>query len=51
MHATAPALQLPEHCMHVYDVASVTHSRQIRKIQTLIVLPFRFGNKENHGKL
>lgn len=51
MHATALALQLPEHCMHVYDVASVTHSRQIRKIQTLIVLPIRSGNKENPGKL
>ncbi|HFO4076988.1 TPA: hypothetical protein ACHJUA_002615, partial [Escherichia coli] len=45
------ALQLPEHCMHVHDVTSVTHSRQTRKIQTLIVLPIRSGNKENPGKL
>ncbi|EOQ5798938.1 hypothetical protein CU740_RS19695, partial [Escherichia coli] len=45
------ALQLPEHCMHAYDVASVTHSRLTRKIQTLIVLPIRPGNKENPGKL
>ncbi|HFD0374939.1 TPA: hypothetical protein ACF00E_004557, partial [Escherichia coli] len=45
------ALQLPEHCMHVYDVTSVTHSRLTRKIQTLIVLPIRSGNKENPGKL
>ncbi len=51
MHATALALQLPEHCMHVYDVTSVTHSRLTRKIQTLIVLPIRPGNKENPGKL
>lgn len=47
MHATAPALQLPEHCMHSYDVTSVTHSRLTRKIQALIVLPIRSGNKEN----
>ncbi len=51
MHATTLALQLPEHCMHAYDVASVTHSRLTRKIQMLIVLPIRPGNKENPGKL
>ncbi|MED0570341.1 hypothetical protein RCV45_17705, partial [Escherichia coli] len=44
------ALQLPEHCMHACDVTSVTHSRQTRKIQTLIVLPIRSGNKGNPGK-
>ncbi len=41
------ALQLPEHCMHVYDVTSVVHPRQTRKIQKLIVLPIRSGNKKN----
>ncbi|MBO0279400.1 hypothetical protein J0S27_02960, partial [Escherichia coli] len=28
LHTLPPlALQLPEHCMHAYDVTSVTHSR------------------------
>ncbi len=50
MHATAPGFTATR-ALHVYDVTSVTHSRLTRKIQTLIVLPIRPGNKENPGKL
>ncbi len=52
MHATAPGFTATR-ALHAYayDVTSVTHSRLTRKIQTLIVLPIRSGNKENPGKL
>lgn len=50
MHATAPGFTATR-TLHAYDVASVPHSRLARKIQTLIVLPIRSGNKENPGKL
>lgn len=51
MHATAPGFTATRALHDAYDVTSVTHSRLTRKIQTLIVLPIRSGNKENPGKL
>ncbi|STF45079.1 Uncharacterised protein [Escherichia coli] len=52
MHANRPWLySYQSTACHSYDVTSVTHSRLTRKIQALIVLPIRSGNKENPGKL